>query len=123
THYTSEGHYDKEILSLGGNIYRFSVMEDYNLPKYLKELNFLLRNNSKYNIVHGHWTTFGFLYMFFAKRHGVKYRISHSHSASSTKNLRGVVVNSLAKLMKYQSNFYFACSKSAAKWLYGNDSK
>src|SRR5690625_340377 len=121
THYTSEDHYDSEIKDLGGKIHKFSVMEDYNLLKYFKELKSFFKEQQDYNIIHGHWTTFGLFYMYYAKKYGVSTRIAHSHSSSATKNVRGFIVTSLAKLMKYKTNHYFACSQSAAKWLYGND--
>src|SRR5699024_1041743 len=70
-------------------------------------------------VIHGHWTTLGILYMYIAKKNKIKYRIAHSHSCSASPNLKGFVKTFLAKQMKYVTNFHFACSNSASKWLYG----
>lgn len=43
-HYKEEQFFDKEIESLGGHVYKLSVREDHNLPKYLRELNIFLKN-------------------------------------------------------------------------------
>src|SRR5699024_2709790 len=61
--------------------------------------------------------------MYFAKRNGIKHRIAHSHSSDSSPGLRGNVVNTLSKTMKYMSNHYLGCSESAIDWLYGKNSK
>ena len=42
-HKSTKGFYDQEIESLGGKIYRFSVLEDKNFNKYLKDLDAFLR--------------------------------------------------------------------------------
>ncbi|MEI3598488.1 MULTISPECIES: glycosyltransferase family 1 protein [unclassified Oceanobacillus] len=123
THYTKEGDYDQEIESLGGKIYRFSVMEDKNILLYFKQLDDFFKAHNEYKIVHGHWTTFGLFYMYYAKKNGIKYRIAHAHSNRSKPGLRGILVNNLAKSMKSMSNYYFGCSQSAIEWLYGKNSR
>lgn len=123
THYTERGDYDDEIEKMGGKIFRFSIMEDKNLLKYFRELNIFFKEHKEYQIIHGHWATFGLFYMFFAKINGVKFRISHAHNDRTPPGIRGKIVSSLIKPMKFFSNYYFACSESAIKWLYGVNSK
>lgn len=123
THYKEKGDYDDEIEELGGKIHRFSVMEDKNLLAYFKELNQFFKSNRNYNIIHGHWATFGLFYLYFAKRNGVKYRISHSHNDRMPPGIRGAFVNTLIKPMKFMANYYFACSEPAIEWLYGKNSR
>ena len=53
-HYKEEQFFDKEIESLGGHVYKLSVREDHNLPKYLRELNIFFKEHPEYKIVHGH---------------------------------------------------------------------
>lgn len=120
THYQERSDYDDEIESMGGRIYRFSVMDDKDILKYIKDLNIFFEKHKDYDIVHGHWTTLGFLYMFFAKKHKVRRRISHAHGARTSENLKDQVKKILSKSMKYFSNYYFACSEKAALWLYGS---
>ncbi len=123
THYEKRGDYDDEIESLGGKIYRFSVLEDKNIIRYFKQLNSFFKMHKEYKIIHGHWATFGVFYMFFAKLNGIPYRIAHSHNDNTPPGLKGNIVNILIKPMKYLSNYYFACSQPAIYWLYGKNSK
>lgn len=123
THYEEKGDYDDEIERLGGKIYRFPVMNNKNLIKYFYNLNNFFKLHKEYEIIHGHWATFGLFYMYIAKKNNIKYRISHAHSSSFNPGLRGKSVRILIKPMKYICNYYFACSEKACYWLYGKNKK
>ena len=66
-HYKTPQFFDKEIEKLGGKIYRFSVREDYNLIRYIRELNQFFKEHQEYKIIHGHMPVLGFIYLKIAK--------------------------------------------------------
>lgn len=118
-HYKEKGYYDDEIERLGGKIYYFSAREDKNIFKYIKELRKFFREHPEYKIVHGHMPGFAPIYFFVAKCCGVKYRISHSHSASTEPNFKGLVLKCIVKSIRFFANIRFACATEAGKFMYG----
>ena len=71
-----------EIKKLGGRV--FLIPKYQNLPKYLKALGKLLKEN-QYRIVHSNINTLSVFPLYAAKKAGVPVRISHSHSTSNPK--------------------------------------
>lgn len=118
-HYRERKFYDEEIAQLGGVIYRFSLREDGNLLKYLYELNKFFRLHREYKIIHCHMESIGFLVFLFAKFYKIEVRISHAHTNSTEKNLKGRVKFFLSKLVKYVSTDNYACSVEAGDYLFG----
>lgn len=118
-HTNKKGYFDDEIKRLGGRIYHFPIRDDYNIFKYIRDLNKFFKEHQEYKIVHGAMPSIGFIYLFIAKRHHVKVRIAHSHSAFYTKNIKGYIKNFLSKFMKYQSTLNLSCSKKAGEYLFG----
>ena len=47
--------------------------------KYLKDIDSFFEDN-KFDIVHSHVANYGAFYMYYAKKHGIKNRILHSHA-------------------------------------------
>ena len=122
-HYEKRGFFDDEIESLGGKIYRFSVREDNNIIKYVKDLNLFFKNHPEYRVVHGHMASLGFIYLGIAKKYKVPVRIAHSHGTSHLRTIKGYIKFFTFKLVKYESNVNFACSTEAGKYLFGNKRK
>lgn len=118
-HYTEEQFYDKEIESLGGKIYRLSVREDYNLLKYIRDLNVFFKKHTEYKIVHGHMYTLGFFYLGVAKLNHIPIRIAHSHENSSEKNIKWIFKKIMAKTFPVNATHLFACSNEAGNYLFG----
>lgn len=118
-HYEKTCFYDREILDLGGRIFRLSVREDHHFIQYFKELNAFFKNHPEYQIVHGHMPSLGFFYFFFAKTQGIKTRICHSHNTSTDGTKKGLAIKIASKQAKYFANHLFACSLDAGKFLYG----
>lgn len=119
-HYTEEKFYDKEIEKLGGKIYRFSLRNDNNIFKYIKELNDFFSKHKEYKIIHCHMASIGALIFAIAKKNGIKYRIAHSHNTNTEKNLKGIIKSILIKPYKYFSSYNFACSNDAGNFLFKN---
>ena len=47
---------------MGGNIYKMTVRQDNNLPRYLRELRELFAAHPEWRIIHGHYSGFGMFY-------------------------------------------------------------
>lgn len=107
-----------EIKKLGGRV--FLVPRYQNLPKYLKALEKLFKEN-KYRIVHSNINTLSVFPLYAAKKAGVPVRISHSHSTSSRREWkRNLIKNILRPFSKKYATDYFACSELAGRYLFGN---
>ena len=61
-HYDKPCFFDDEICTLGGNIYKMTVRQDNNLPRYLRELRALFAAHPEWRIIHGHYSGFGMFY-------------------------------------------------------------
>lgn len=123
THHEERGFYDDEIEASGGRIYRLSFSNDRNLRKYKKDLNEFFSTHKEYKIVHGHLSIFGQYYLSAAKENGVPTRISHSHIASFSKTIRGLLIYISSRYFKKHATNYFACSRAAGNYMYGTKTK
>lgn len=122
-HYEKKGFFDDEIESLGGKIYRFPVIENKNVIKYIKDLNQFFKTHKEYKVVHGHMASLAYLYLGIAKKYRVPVRIAHSHGTSHLKNLKGYCKYIMFKFAKYNANNYYACSTEAGNYLFGKNRK
>lgn len=119
-HYTEEKFYDKEIESMGGKIYRFSLRNDSNVIKYIMELNQFFKEHKEYKVIHCHMASIGTLIFAIAKKNGIQCRIAHSHNTNTENNLKGIIKSILIKPYKYFSSYNFACSNDAGYFLFKN---
>ena len=118
-----EAAYDKEILSLGGEIFHLPARSDGYL-QYIKALDDFFRENAyKYSAIHQHADCLGNLeQLMFAKKYGIPIRILHSHNSTINGRTITKVLHYVNKLTyKNYANKLCACSEKAAKWFYGND--
>ena len=120
-HYTKRQFYDDEIERMGGKIYRLSIREDNNFPKYTRDLKNFFSEHPEYKIVHGHMESFGGFYLSAAKKAGVPVRIAHSHIAQKNKGFKGTFKNVLNRSFKTFATDLFACSDAAGKFVFGNN--
>jgi len=113
---TPVNYYD-EINRLGGKAYylkrpSLSSCADYN--------NFFKEHADKYIAVHLHLAFLNWFILPLAKKNGIKYLITHSHTTSFSDKKLNALRNRLFCLpIKLNANQYFACSKAAAEFLYG----
>ncbi|MFT4412589.1 glycosyltransferase family 1 protein [Fredinandcohnia humi] len=118
-----EGVFDKEIEELGGIIHRIPYVNEVGHFGYINSLNNFFMNHPNYQIVHTHLNKMSGLATRAAKKNGIKYCITHSHNTGGEGSF-------MAKAYKWYSSLYirtntdyqFACSQAAAKWLFGNKS-
>ena len=111
---------EKEILSLGGTIYRITA-RSVDINKYRRDLEyFFCRHAKEYCAI---WVNVCSLanidYLIEAKKWNIPRRIIHSHNSKNMDNkLRGILhkFNRL-RISKYATD-YWACSKEAADWFY-----
>ena len=119
--YSEKQFYDDEVLNLGGKIYRSTFREDLNLFKFCKYLNsFFREHNTEYDIVHVHAYTIGYFCLKYAEKWGIPVRIAHSHSNAVSKDFTRFFKYPMKKLFLIHANEYFACSKEAGDFLFGN---
>lgn len=120
THRSEPKAYDDEIRALGGKIYHLPPVDPFGFNGYKRELKKFFIEHKEYKIVHSHLDTLSTYVLKEAKAAGIPVRIAHSHSTKSDFDFKFPIrVYSKFKLKK-SANKYFACSKDAGIWLYGN---
>ncbi|WP_246943855.1 glycosyltransferase family 1 protein [Bacillus pinisoli] len=119
-----EGVFDPEIKELGGRVHRIPYVSEVGHLGYIKSLDEFFSSHNNFQIVHTHLNQMSGLVVRAAKKNGIKYCITHSHNTGGEGSF-------LAKGYKWYSSLYipgnsdftFACSDKAAKWLFGSKAK
>jgi glycosyltransferase involved in cell wall biosynthesis len=120
--YDEEGFFDNEIKSLGGRIFIMPRLHPKNLFKYIYSVNkFFSEHKGEYDIIHGHLTSVGIIYLTLAKLHGIKTRIIHAHYAETKNNKFAKLEKILLFPLRFCADYYFACSNKAAKFCFGEN--
>lgn len=120
--YKEKEFYDDEISMLGGNVYKLSVRENFNVAKYKKEIKDFFEKHKEYYIVHAHMETLSNIWEKEAKKAGIPNIICHAHTGGYNEK------NYLKLLIKYYfkynygrySTMRFACSDVAGKFMFPN---
>ncbi|MGM8212331.1 glycosyltransferase family 1 protein [Virgibacillus sp. W0430] len=116
------GVYDAEIESLGGCIHRIPYITEAGHFGYVKHLKRFFKDHTAYSIVHSHMDKMSGLVLREAKRANIPVRIAHSHNTESEGGILAKMYKSYAgSLIKGSATGLYACSSSAASWLYGKD--
>jgi len=113
--------YESEIKKMGGRIYRMPKYQFKNHLSYKKKWRELLVDHPEWKIIHAHHTTPAFIYLKIAKKLK-RITIAHSHTAGGEKTLRSYVRRLMRYPLRMIPKYYFACSKSAAEWMFGRKS-
>ena len=119
-HHVRRGAFEDEIERLGGRVYHLSLMDDFNLPKYLHQLKALFDDHPEYRVVHGHLGSTAFFYLGEAARHGIPGRILHAHTASCDATAKGFLKRQLFRIAPRYANVCLACSQKAGRYLFPN---
>lgn len=114
--------YEKEIMDLGGRIYRIPRYTLDNHLKYKKAWYKLLMNNTDWKIVHAHHTSTASIYLRIAKYFNL-ITIAHSHTAGGEFSFKSRIKMIMRYPIRYIADYLFACSVTAAKWMFGKSSK
>jgi len=119
---SKEAVYDKEIVSLGGNIHRSSGPRRF--FQYAREFQSMVRTEGPFAVLHSHLYWYSGQLMRLGYKAGIPVRIAHSHTASHGPwwNLPRRGYESLMRtwIMKY-STHRLAASKKAADALFGHE--
>lgn len=119
THRKEEGHFDKEILELGGRIYYNNPISVKNIFQYISDINDFFKQHKEYKIVHSHVNTLSTWVLWAAKKSGTPVRIAHSRTWGMEKNWRSVFKWFSKLFINIPTTHKFACSKQAGIWLFG----
>lgn len=118
-HTNHKSHFEEEILSLGGRIYRVPSYHPKHQLSYRMALNRFFKEHTYYKVVHSHIGFYGMYALRAAKKHGVPLRIAHSHCANKfwrwdiSLPFRIVTRHGLKK----QYTNVYACSPQAAEYM------
>ncbi len=113
-----ELYFAETIRQLGGKIYELPTFKGFNFLEIRKSWKTFFKNHPEYRILHSHIRSYASLYLPIAKKAGLK-TIIHSHNTSSGKGVKAVVKSCLQYGLRKNADYYFACSKAAGKWLFG----
>lgn len=107
------------VESLGAKTYSVPAFNGFNLKQVRKAWNELLTNHPEYKILHCHCRKYSSLFLPIVKKHGLKV-IVHSHNTSNGNGFKSFIKNILKYPLRNQADYFFACSKEAGQWLFGN---
>lgn len=111
--------YKAEIEELGGTIYVVPG-RSAGIVQYCRNLNdFFKEHRDEFDAVHYHTSSLSSLeVLYYARRHGIRKRIIHSHNTVQKGLLHNVLHWVQKPYLKLCATDYLACSQVAAKWLY-----
>ena len=109
-----------EIAKLGGKIFIMPTFIGRNVLEIRRKWNDFFQNHKEYKILHSHVRSYASLYLPIAKKYGVK-TIIHSHSTSNGKGILAIVKKIMQYPLRYQADYYMACSYEAGRWLFGKN--
>lgn len=116
--HTADMYYADEIRALGGIIYTMPTFTGANIWKIYREWNIFFKEHPEYKIIHSHVRSYASIFLQIAKKYSL-ITIIHSHNTSNGKGIKSFIKNSLQFPLKYQGDYFMACSELAGKWLFG----
>lgn len=119
-HRQEKGHYDDEIVKMGGRIIRMPQIRPGKYQLYFKKLEGFFETHKEYKVVHSHINENSSFVLRAAKEHGVPCRIAHSHLSDLGLDIKFPFRLYARYSMKDYPNKYFACSRNAGKWLFSD---
>lgn len=111
-------YYVSEIENLGGKVYYFPKFNGKNFFEIKKFWRLFLEEHREYQVLHSHVRSYASLYLPIARSFGLK-TIIHSHSTSNGKGLVALGKIILQLPLRFQADYYMACSQKAGEWLFG----
>lgn len=115
-----EGAYEKEILNLGGRIYRMGPMYPLQFHKYKRDFRNFLRQHPEYRIIHSHLEERSYFPLRIAKEENIPVRIAHAHNEYTGFDAKTLFRNYFRFRLRPYPTHRFACSETAGRWLYGS---
>ena len=120
--YDSElGYNGKELEKLGCRFY--TVPSKKKIFKYIKKIEEVLCN-CEYDVIHVHTNTSSYVPLWIAKKHGVKIRVAHAHSAVVKQSISYKIKAFLGKvLIPKVATKLCPCSSDAGNVIFGKNNK
>ena len=110
--------YEAEIGALGGRVFRMPKASSRQCIAYGRQWHQLLAEHPEWQVIHGHHTSPGVVY--FSQAHIMgRQTIAHSHTAGADSSIKGLAKRFSRYPLRYQADHLFACSRAAAKWMFG----
>ena len=114
----AQGIFEDEIRQLGGRIFQLPKFNGRNYTQVRSAWDVFFSDHPEYRVLHSHVRSYASIYLPVAKAHGVK-TIIHSHNTSNGHGLAAVGKKILQYPLRFQADYYFACSELAGRWLFG----
>ena len=116
---------EDKLKELGCKVYKLKgiwIRNPFDYVKYAKAMNNFFKNHHDYKVVHMHSSSKNYMVLKYAKKYGIPIRVAHSHNTDfQTKNkFKKAVGNYFKKKLIFYATDYFACSKLAGEWLFGD---
>lgn len=114
-----EQFFEKEILSLGGNVYKVAGRRE-GIWKHKKALKDFFENHPEYKVIHYHTSSLSDVEVLIeAKRGNVPVRVIHSHNTkASGSKIHTFLHHYNKKRINNIATDYLACGELAAEWFY-----
>ncbi|MDM1496782.1 glycosyltransferase [Myroides odoratimimus] len=121
-HVNEIGDYGQEIIEYGGNIFHVKARNKGYFTNSKDLDSFFKKNQGKYSIVHYHCSSMSYIKpMLKAKKYGVENIILHSHNSRAGGFFIHNYLHKINRVLyRGFTNFNFACSDLAGKWMFGN---
>lgn len=110
--------YRDEISSFGGKIYFLPPFKIGSITSFIYHWYTFLKDHPEYKIIHGHVRSTASIYLLIAKFLKRK-TIIHSHSTNNGTGFHSFIKKILQFPIRYISDYFFSCSKTAGIWLFG----
>ena len=113
-HTPNKGSFEDEIISLGGHIYEAPRLRGYNYYQYRHWWEKHLNEHPEHHIIHGHFFSISAVYFQIAKGKG-RVTVGHIHASTAGSRLKAFLEKGISRYTDYP----FACSVEAGRWIYG----
>lgn len=107
------------VEDLGCKIYTMPSFKGYNIMEIRKAWNDFFLEHNDYDIIHIHIRSYASIIVPIARKHGIK-TVIHSQNTSNGKGPFVFVKDLLQLPLRYQCDYYLACSLEAGQWLFGD---
>lgn len=118
-HTNEDGYFDKEIMELGGRIFRVPRFRIYNYFSYRKACRRFFKEHHEFKMVQGHITSTAAIYLPIAKKAGVSTSIAHARSAGVDKGIKGFLTRWMRGNLSAKTDYMFTCSELAGISVFG----
>ncbi len=118
-HTTKRGHYEDEIESMGGHVYRVPRFKILNYQSYQQAWIHFFQTHNDYEAVHGHMTSTATIYLPLAKKAGIPVTIAHARSAGVEPGLKGMATLFMRSNLGKKCDYCLACSTEAGSKVFG----